>query len=127
MSKYVIDIPDGFEWGVATCRTEDGFYTRDFDSLEELNSDYINKHFGGLQAIAKLKAYEEKQNDKIVVGDEICYKDKMRKDTGIVTWRRYDDIYIMWGDGSASRNKVNDYRKTGRHFDIEKILVAMKE
>lgn len=36
MSKYIIDIPDGVEWGVVTCRTEDGFYTRDFDILKIL-------------------------------------------------------------------------------------------
>ena len=47
--KYIIDIPDRVKWGVVTCRTEDGFYTRDFDSLEELNSDYINEHYGDLQ------------------------------------------------------------------------------
>lgn len=79
------------------------------------------------EAIAKLKAYKEKQkaNNEIKVGDEICYIDESRKDTGIVTWRRYDDIYIMWNDGSASRNKVNNYRKTGRRFGIDKILEEM--
>ena len=59
MSKYVIDIPNGVEWGVVTCRTEDGFYTRDFDSLEELNSDYINEHFGDLQDTAYKKGLAE--------------------------------------------------------------------
>ena len=59
MSKYIIDIPNGVEWGVVTCRTEDGFYTRDFDSLEELNSDYINEHFGDLQDTA----YQKGVND----------------------------------------------------------------
>jgi len=57
MSKYIIDIPDGVEWGVVTCRTEDGFYTRDFDSLEELNSNYINENFGDLQDAAYQKGY----------------------------------------------------------------------
>lgn len=59
MSKYIIDIPDGVEWGVVTCRTEDGFYTRDFDSLEELNSNYINENFGDLQDTAYQKGLEE--------------------------------------------------------------------
>ena len=59
MSKYIIDIPNGVEWGVVTCRTEDGFYTRDFDSLEELNSDYINEHFGDLQETAYKKGLED--------------------------------------------------------------------
>jgi len=59
MSEYIIDIPDGVEWGVVTCRTEDGFYTRDFDSLEELNSNYINENFGDLQDTAYQKGLEE--------------------------------------------------------------------
>ena len=57
--KYIIDIPNGVEWGVVTCRTEDGFYTRDFDSLEELTSDYINEHFGSLQDDAYQKGFED--------------------------------------------------------------------
>lgn len=57
MSKYIVDIPDGVEWGVVTCKTEDGFYTRDFDSLEELNSNYINEHFSCLQDAEYQKGY----------------------------------------------------------------------
>ena len=59
MSKYIVDIPDGVEWGVVTCRTEDGFYTRNFDSLEELTADYINEHFGDLQDTAYQKGLED--------------------------------------------------------------------
>lgn len=59
MSKYIIDIPNVIEWGVVTCRTEDGFYTRDFDSLEELNSDYINEHFGDLQDTAYQRGLDD--------------------------------------------------------------------
>ena len=62
MSKYIIDIPNVIEWGVVTCRTEDGFYTRDFDSLEELNSDYINEHFGDLQQDAYDRGYKDGRN-----------------------------------------------------------------
>ena len=58
MSKHIIDFPDGVEWGVVTCRTEDGFYTRDFDFLEELNSDYINEHFSELQDMAYQRGYK---------------------------------------------------------------------
>lgn len=62
MSKYIIDIPDGVECGVVTCRTEDGFYTRDFDSLEDLNSDYINEHYGDLQDTAYQRGLEDAWN-----------------------------------------------------------------
>lgn len=64
---------------------------------------------------------------KIDVGDEVCSVDPDRNDKGIVTWRNYDDIYIMYSDGSARRTQVKYYRKTGRHFDIDKILKEIKE
>ena len=57
--KYIIEIPDEVKWGVVTCRTEDEFYTRDFDSLEELNSDYINEHYGDLQDTAYKKGLHD--------------------------------------------------------------------
>ena len=59
MSKYIIDMPDEIEWGVVTCRTEGGFFTRDFDSLEELNSDYINENFGNLQDTAYQRGLDD--------------------------------------------------------------------
>lgn len=191
MSKYIVDIPDGVEWGVVTCRTEDGFYTRDFDSLEELNSDYINEHFGDLQdeayqrglddaweaarkifgyeidggiplneigkvfgyaedaifctadiirhntaqeAIEKLKAYEEKQkaDDEIKVGDEVI---SLRKNGEVIEdmppWIvTYETKYSYQGldaCGLLHNNPKDRARKTGRHFDIQKILEEMKE
>ena len=57
--KYIIEIPDEVKWGVVTCRTDDEFYTRDFDSLEELNSDYINEHCGDLQDEAYKKGLHD--------------------------------------------------------------------
>ena len=182
MSKYIIDIPNGVEWGVVTCRTEDGFYTRDFDSLEELNSDYINEHYGELQdtayqrglndawecarkivcddtcggmsmkelveifnkssdayiirdftaqqAIEMLKAHEQKKDDKIGVGDEV----EWTGDKYIVTYINYDidtseitDYDLLGDDGSVVDHvKKCVFTKTGRHFDIQSILEAMK-
>lgn len=76
MSKYIIDTPDGVEWGVVTCRTEDEFYTRDFDSLEELNSDYINEHYGDLQDDAYERGhgigYQKGFEDGKAVNDKGC-------------------------------------------------------
>ena len=76
-------------------------------------------------AIAKLKAYEEKQNDKIEVGDEVepFYTDI----TGVVTLIDGDTIYILWRDGSStSAMKLKEVTKTGRHFDIASILEDMR-
>ena len=87
MSKYIIDIPNVIEWGVVTCRTEDGFYTRDFDSLEELNSDYINEHFSDLQDTAYQKGLEE--------GNNIGYKNGV-KDGQNKAWEAAKKIAEMW-------------------------------
>ena len=79
------------------------------------------------EAIAKLKAYEEKQkaDDKIEAGDEV--KPFYTDITGVVTLIDGDTIYVLWRDGSStSVIKLKEVRKTGRHFDIEKILEAMK-
>ena len=175
MSKYIIDIPNGVEWGVVTCRTEDGFYTRDFDSLEELNSDYINEHFGELQdeayqaglndaweaarkiirmpdgdildlfpdcyasvctavqailkydaseAIAKLKAYEDKHSDRIEVGDEVATK--TGKKYTVVAFGDTGNVCGFNADGKWTGWNPKEVTKTGKHYDIASILEAMR-
>ena len=75
------------------------------------------------EAIAKLKAYEEKQEaaDKIEVGDEVepFYTDI----TGVVTLIDGDTIYVLWRDGlSTSTLKLKEVTKAGRHYNINEIL-----
>lgn len=185
MSKYIVDIPDGVEWIIVTCRTKVGFLTRDFDfdSLEELNSDYINEHFGDLQDTAYQKgindgsldvkqrvegAYQKGFEDGKAVNDKGCegckysgtpqgdspcfncsnyYKNNWTaKDDKIdvgdeVNW--LGDCFIVTrifqprnekeqcdgidDDGCVYHDVLmDDLEKTGRHFDIESILEAMK-
>lgn len=198
--KYIIEIKPEYEdsfKGVMILGARDSNLFVDvaeLDNLEELNSDYINEHFGELQdqayhkgleegndigykdgvkdgqneaweaarklfssmadsdiekafpvewnnggfhalinlqpqeAIEKLKAYEEKQkaDDKIEVGDEVrpSYSDI----AGVVTLIDSDTIYVLWRDGSStSMIKLKEVRKTGRHFDIQKILEEMRK
>ena len=86
------------------------------------------------EAIAKLKAYEEKQkeDDKIVVGDEVEWDDDFIIDRFIVT-----RIYQPYGkkeqcdgindDGDVYRAVlIESLVKTGRHFDIASILEDMR-
>ena len=77
------------------------------------------------EAIAKLKAYEDKQKDRIEVGDEVIDKDG---DTTIVTnihERLFDGLC---SDGSTMSDLfLEDVRKTGRHYDhIGKLLEAIR-
>ena len=98
-------------------------------------TEWENGFYGLMQmkpqyAIEKLKAYEEKQSDKIEVRDEVVWT----KDENVVifvTSVYTDDNNMEWcdgvtKDGKAYRILTKNARKTGRHFDIEKVLEAMK-
>ena len=167
-----------------------GFNSLVFDEeglsrLEELNSDYINEHYGSLQddayqrglddaweaarkivlvpgdggtglqnlvaifgtntmelvfinnsaseAIAKLKAYKEKQkaDDEIKVGDEVAFHhDDGRPDTVVVVTYIGKDGFIDGMDGRGTQyahKNPTKWTKTGRHFDISKILEEMRK
>lgn len=86
------------------------------------------------EAIAKLKAYEEKQkaDDEIKVGDEVEWDNDFTGDRFIVT-----RIYQPYGkkeqcdgiddDGDVYRAVlIESLVKTGRHFDIASILEDMR-
>jgi hypothetical protein len=83
------------------------------------------------EAIAKLKAYEEKQktDNCIEIGDEVEWDG----DKYIVTYRNTNmgviqDYDLMSRYGSVVDHvKRCSFVKTGRHFDIAKILEEMKE
>ena len=75
------------------------------------------------------KAYEEKQKaeNEINVGDEVKWNSDL-----IVVTRLYEAGGFDWcggisKDGSVFQVLAENVRKTGRHFDIDKILEAMKE
>jgi hypothetical protein len=141
------------------------------DELEELNSDYINKHYGELQntayqrglndaweaarkictgeykgeittdsiinigasdTIEKIKAYEEQKADgEIKVGDEVISlkrNGEVIEDMSpwIVTYETKYSYQGFEADGMSHKNPKDCVRKTGRHFDIEKILEEMR-
>ena len=182
--KYVIEIKPEYEdttKGVMVLGArESNLYvdTLSIEDLEELNSDYINEHFGGLQdeayqaglndaweaarklfssmadsdiekafpiewnnggfkalmnlqpqeAIAKLKAYEDKHSDPIKVGDEVTHK------SDLAVWKavciRIDGdrqhMDLMGHTGAVGYYPVDDFKKTGRHFDISSILEELR-
>ena len=65
MSKYIIEIAEEYEEyfkGVLICGIADGKFAVDViarEDLEELNSDYINEHYGELQDEAYQRGYED--------------------------------------------------------------------
>ena len=80
------------------------------------------------EAMLELETYEEKQNDKIEVGDTVDLKDAVSdKGCGIVT-KIFDNdyCYIVWSDGSGGAWAKNMLVKTGKHIDIASILEDMR-
>ena len=183
--KYIIDIEEKplcvFDKDTQTCFPRlwrvKGFNSLVFDEdglsrLEELNSDYINEHFGDLQdtayqrglndaweaakkivemtdppywevfdeykndlfgkvtaseAIEKLKAYEEKQKaDEDVKRGDIL-RNKTNGLTYIVTLASDYGYVLLGNDGNCATTCItNTFEKTGKHFDIDKILEEMQ-
>ena len=87
-----------------------------------------NLGYSGVEVIAKLKAYEDKQKDRIEVGDEVIWK---TENITLIVTSTYEASGLDWCDGVAQDGKVyrtlieND-RKTGKHYDIASILEAMR-
>ena len=172
MNKYIVEIKPEYEdsfKGLMILGAKDSNLFVDtlaVDDLEQLNSDYINKHYGQLQddayqrglddaweaarelylngackdlfgeyfntfiknhtaqeAIEKLKAH--KHNDKIEVGDMVRHD---RGWTAVVTSIDNVGFSVMDYNGNvASYSDISKFTKTGRHFDIDKILEEMKK
>ena len=79
-------------------------------------------------AIEKLKAYEEKQNAKIEVGDTVDLKDAVSNKGGGIVTKIFDNdcCYIVWYDGSGGAWAKDMLVKTGKHIDIASILEDMR-
>lgn len=92
----------------------------------------VFKNYSASEAIAKLKAYEEKRkaDDEIKVRDEVIWTQD--ENVAIVVTRIYTVNNMEWCDGVRKDGKVyhiltENARKTGRRFDIDKILEEMKK
>ena len=100
-------------------------------ACKDLFGEYFNtfiKNHTAQEAIAKLKAYEEKQkaDDEIKVGDEVIYNGTTKC---IVVRPEDDERYASLIDGNGTHHCADhcECKKTGRHFDIASILEAMKK
>lgn len=106
---------------------EGGISTRNLSAIFGLGTmQYAFTKNSASEAIAKLKAYEEKQaEDEIKAGDEV--KLRAHKENYLVTSYKQDGdmCNLMDVRGGFFRVKKCDIHKTGRHFDIEKILEEM--
>ena len=101
----------------------------EFDEGEWSTSfEYIIGHYTAAEIVEKVKAYEDKQKDRIEVGDEVIWT---ADNITLIVTSMYEVGGINWCDGLAQDGKVYSTliekdRKTGKHYDIASILEAMK-
>ena len=91
-----------------------------------------NLGYSGVEAIEKLKAYEEQQkaDSEIKVGDEVMSNNAISDHTGVVLALSLGETSakVLENDGSMAWVAVNVLIKTGRHFNfLASLLEAMKE
>ena len=135
MSKYIIEIAEEYEKyfkGVLICGIADGKFAVDViarEDLEELNSDYINEHFGELQDEAYQRGFEDGKKsasdpDRIEIGDEV----KAPFGTAVVVCCDYDadKASYIYSSGRHGFDNTWNLKKTGKHYDIASILEAMR-
>ena len=89
----------------------------------------VFKNYTAQQIIEKLKAYEEKQkaDDEIKVGDEVeDHTDSLHKKAAVLSIKG-DVLHVIAAGGGTWMLRKNNAVRTGRHFDIDKILEEMRE
>lgn len=120
--KIAVETDDG---GVSISALYEMFGTESMRMIMKNNTVY--------DAIAKLKAYEEKQkaDGEIKAGDVVRWKDKDINDgLALITWIGGKDgkqCNVMCEDGSSGVWNTDEFVKTDRHVDIESILEDMRE
>ena len=114
MSKYILELKDDVQVVQKVGVTENGnafvmnFYK---DQLEELNSDYINEHFGDLQDTAYQKGFEDGKavNDK---GCEGCECETHKDGTCTMCSNNYMNLWTAKDDkievGDIVERYLND-------------------
>lgn len=73
--------------------------------------------------IGKAKVYEKKkkaEEETIKVGDEVIGSSDGK---AIVTMVDYDNVMVVFEDGSSGELKADNFKKTGRHFDELEFLL----
>ena len=158
--KYIVEIAKEYEEyfkGILICGIAEGKFAVDViakEDLEELNSDYINEHFGDLQDTAYKKGLEDgrEQNpcdtcayrhnnllcadckwtygsrykvDSIGVGDVVKTYNGI---TFVVTKATTDGIVVGFeGEGNTCRFALSEVTKTGKHYNINEILGGLSD
>ena len=122
MSKYIIELDDRIKLVTSVGVTENGvvYTTSDYvHNLEELNSDYINEHFGELQD----EAYQRGHDDGYEAGCATAFKPvsdaeyrrgfedgKWKAEDGCDGCKYYEDTSLTNPCSECSRGCVDHYK-----------------
>ena len=89
----------------------------------------IVRKYSASEAIEKLKAYKQGQEEQIQVGDEVELKCGVSPAIYMQGTNGSDEIYLLFNDGSCGIHGRDEIEcKTGRHFpEIAEVLAKMKE
>ena len=109
MSKYIIELDDRIKLVTSVGVTENGvvYTTSDYvHNLEELNSDYINEHYGELQDEAYQRGLED---------------GKWKAEDGCDGCKYYEDTSLTNPCSECSRGHVDHYKPVS---DLDRIEVG---
>lgn len=75
------------------------------------------------EVASKFKAYKSKQSD-IKVGDVVYLEDDNPDEKGVVTIidKVYDEVSILWFDGSCGDYSKENVKGTGEYVNIQQLL-----
>lgn len=92
------------------------------DIFGSIDADYILMNFTSEEAFTKIQEWEKAH--RIDVNDVVMGSAHTK---GIVTKILYDEVYVIWDDGSCGRYKKDNVKKTGSTIDIASILAQIQE
>ena len=158
--KYILEIKPEYEdsfKGLMILGAKDSNLFVDtlaVEDLEELNSDYINEHFGDLQDTAYKKGLEDgreqnpcdtcayRHNELLCADCKWNYGSRYKVDsigagdvvktyngiTFVVTKATTDGIVVGFeGEGNTCRFALSEVTKTGKHYNINEILGGLSD
>ena len=124
---YQAGLNDAWEAAKKLSWTEKhGGYGECLDKVFDRTDTFDFLDYSPNEAIEKLKAYDDKQKDRIEVGDEVRARDGAPSHTFLVTKVTDSHVYGISDDGSWNYWTKDEVKKTGKHYDIASILEAMR-
>lgn len=122
---YADGLSDAWELAkkIVVSKEKGGYSATEVCEIFGMPAFQIFERFTPEEALSKIEAYEREK--EIKVGD-VVYGDDDPESFGVVTLIDSFGTYVMWVDGSSGRDKKTEsLHKTGKHIDIEGLLLRL--